>query len=141
MFTKFPRTITEDEINIEVDENCTDYPVDIYYKNILLADYFPTREEAVAAIPEIVNFYNNELWNDYKLLNLMVRYTCNIERYNKEGWKHRLDFNTPGTYEAFIIGIGISIRGYILSAINCKFASSYNRCSIETMQNRVFKEV
>lgn len=101
--------------------------VAIYLGNLLVCDRCRSTEEAIDLLPKILDFYNNDLWNDHVLCSLIIRYTNHIQKYNKEGWMRRGDFTTPETYEAFIKGIETAIRGYILETINEKVTTVISR--------------
>lgn len=114
------------ELTVEKEGNDAS-DVAIYLGNLLVCDRCRSEEEAIDLLPKILDFYNNDLWNDHVLLSLMIRYTNHIQKYNNEGWMRRGDFTTPETYEAFIKGIETSIRGYILETINEKVTTVISR--------------
>jgi hypothetical protein len=120
----FPNRINDiSELTIDVDPNC-EFPISIELGTIPLCDKFKTKEEAEQNLQAIMDFYNNELWHNYVLLCLMVRYTVNIRSFNNEGWKRRLDEqSTPDGYKQFILGIESAIRCFILETINTKFTN------------------
>lgn len=114
------------ELTVEKEGNDAS-DVAIYLGNLLVCDRCRSTEEAIDLLPKILNFYNNDLWNDHVLCSLIIRYTNHIQKYNKEGWMRRGDFTTPETYEAFIKGIETTIRGYILETINEKVTTVISR--------------
>lgn len=103
------------------EEEDSEFPVDVSFGTVTLVDRFWSVGDAKSAIKEIFEFYNEELWEDPVLLNMMVRYLHHIKSYNNEGWTRRLDFHTPDLYKAFISGLEMSIRGYITEKMNNKF--------------------
>ena len=114
------------ELTVEKEGNDV-ADVAIYLGNLLVCDRCRSEEEAFGLLPKILDFYNNELWDNHVLRSLIIRYTNHIQKYNNGGWVHRGDFTTSETYEAFIKGIEISIRGYILETINEKFTTVISR--------------
>ncbi len=122
-----------DDIKITVDSCCADFPIEVSFETLNLIDRFWTAEDANYRKNEIMEFYNEELWDDPVLLNLMVRYIHHIKSYNDEGWTRRGDFNTPELYKAFITGLEMSIRGYITEKMNNKFVPERDYSAIHKM--------
>ena len=115
------------------EEGDSEFPVDVSFGTVTLVDRFWSVEDAKSAIKEILEFYNEELWKDPVLLNMMVRYLHHIKSYNNEGWTKRLDFHTPDLYKAFISGLEMSIRGYITEKMNNKFVPERDYSAIHKM--------
>lgn len=137
---KIPRTIKEEDVIITKDTQEDKYPIEVTCGAQLLADCFQDYEYAKSQKESIVNYYNNDLWNDSIFLHLMIRYKHHINKFNNEGWKRRGDFPTPETYAAFITGIETTIRGYIFETFNNKFAGNYCKTDKEAIKEYIYKE-
>ena len=118
----FPSRINDiSELTIEVDTNC-EFPISVEFGTIELCDKLKTKEEAEQNLQAIMDFYNDELWHNYVLLCLMVRYTVHLNRFNNNGWRNRgSGQNTPETYMQYVHGLESAVRCFILETINTKF--------------------
>lgn len=122
------------------EEEDSEFPVDVSFGTISLVDRFWTIEDAEYKKNEIKEFYNEELWEDPVLLNLLVRYLHHIKRYNNEGWTKHGAFSTPELYKAFITGLEMSIRGYITEKMNNKFVPERDYSTIHLTYVKEYME-
>ena len=120
-------------VSMEGDESS----FDILFNHIILLSDIPTNKCTSEFLQEIVDFYNNTLWNDCNLVMLTGRYISHLMKYDMKGWEKRGDFTTPETYEAFIKGIEYSIRYSIQDIMNAKFNNATQYFS--DIQKGVFK--
>ena len=120
----FPNRINDiDELTINVDPDC-EFPISVEFGTIELCDKFKTKEEAEQNLQAIMDFYNTELWHNYILLCLMVRYTVHLSRFNNEGWRNRGGGqDTAETYMQYVYGLEYDVRCFILETINTKFTN------------------
>ena len=120
----FPNRINDiGELTINVDPDC-EFPISVEFGTIELCDKFKTKEEAEQNLQAVMDFYNTELWHNYVLLCLMVRYTVHLSRFNNEGWRNRgSGQNTAETYRQYVYGLESAIRCFILETINTKFTN------------------
>ena len=120
----FPNRINDiDELTINVDLDC-EFPISVEFGTIELCDKFKTKEEAEQNLQAIMDFYNTELWHNYVLLCLMVRYTVHLSRFNKEGWRNRGGGqDTAETYMQYVYGLESAVRCFILETINTRFTN------------------
>ena len=120
----FPNRINDiDELTINVDPDC-EFPISVEFGTIELCDKFKTKEEAEQNLQAIMNFYNTELWHNYVLLCLMVRYTVHLNRFNNKGWRNRgSGQDTAETYMQYVYGLESAVKCFILETINIKFTN------------------
>ena len=132
MENTFRGTITVDDLEIEMNEygdffggREPDYSIGIKNEEgimtAILVDYIPSEDEAKNMLNDVVDYYNNRLWDNQTILHLMANYNSHIKKYNNEGWKNRGDFNTPEKYESFITGLKRSITNSIYILMTQKF--------------------
>lgn len=132
MENTFKGTITVDDLKIEMNEygdffggREPDYSIGIKNENgimtAILVDNISSEDEAKNILNDIVDYYNNRLWDNQTILHLMANYNNHIKKYNNEGWKNRGDFDTPEKYESFITGLKRSITNSIYILMTQKF--------------------
>ena len=120
----FPNRINDiDELTINVDPDC-EFPISVEFGTIELCDKFKTKEEAEQNLQAIMDFYNTELWHNYVLLCLMVRYTVHLSRFNNDGWRNRAGGqDTAETYMQYVYVLESAIRCFILETNNTLFTN------------------
>ena len=132
MENTFRGTITVDDLEIEMNKygdffggREPDYSIGIKNEEgimtAILVDNIPSEDEAKNMLNDIVDYYNNRLWDNQTILHLMANYNNHIKKYNNEGWKNRGDFDTPEKYESFITGLKRSITNSIYILMTQKF--------------------
>ena len=132
MENTFRGTITVDDLEIECDDYMTSFDVQEPYYSIgikneegimtaILVDNISSEDEAKNMLNDIVDYYNNRLWDNQTILHLMANYNNHIKKYNNGGWKNRGDFDTPEKYESFITGLKRSITNSIYILMTQKF--------------------
>lgn len=131
----FRETISINDLEIEKEEYSAsfgerkpDYSIELNIEGSMymtLVSGIYTEDEAKNMLSDVVDYYNNRLWENRTLLHLMACYNNHIRKFNNDGWKVRVDFDTPEKYEAFILGIRYSIISLIFVLMSQKFNKLY----------------